>query len=41
MRQWYKETNTKLPLYQRIQLLQTKLLKKVSGLQKDEAKKIG
>ncbi|GMA07519.1 DNA helicase [Tetragenococcus halophilus subsp. flandriensis] len=39
MRKWYKETNTKLPLYQRIQLLQTKLLKKVSGLQKDEAKK--
>ncbi|MCF1675771.1 AAA family ATPase [Tetragenococcus halophilus] len=39
IRHWYNQTNTKLPLYQRIQLLQTKLLKKVSGLQKDEAKK--
>lgn len=39
IRQWYKETNVKLPLYQRIQLLQTKLLKKIGGLQKDEAKK--
>lgn len=39
IRQWYKETNVTLPLYQRIQLLQTKLLKKIAGLQKDEAKK--
>ncbi|MDN6640632.1 MAG: AAA family ATPase [Tetragenococcus sp.] len=39
IRKWYKETNTALPLYQRIQLLQTKLLKKIDGLQKEEAKK--
>lgn len=39
MRQWYQETNPNLPLYQRTQLLQTKLLKKAGGLQKDEAKK--
>ena len=39
MRTWYQETNPNLPLYQRTQLLQTKLLKKVGGLQKDEAKK--
>lgn len=39
MRNWYEETNPNLPLYQRTQLLQTKLLKKVGGLQKDEAKK--
>ncbi|MCF1584594.1 AAA family ATPase [Tetragenococcus koreensis] len=39
IRKWYKQTNSTLPLYQRIQLLQTKLAKKVSGLQKDEAKK--
>lgn len=38
MRQWYLETNAELPLYQRIQLLQTKLLKKLGGIQKDEAK---
>lgn len=39
IRQWYQETNPALPLYQRTQLLQTKLLKKIGGLQKDEAKK--
>lgn len=39
MRDWYRETNPQLPLYQRTQLLQTKLLKKAGGLQKDEAKK--
>ncbi len=39
MRQWYQETNPNLPLYQRTQLLQTKLLKKAGGLQKDEGKK--
>lgn len=39
MRTWYQETNPNLPLYQRTQLLQTKLLKKVGGLQTDEAKK--
>lgn len=39
MRQWYQETNVELPLYQRTQLLQTKLFKKLAGLQKDEAKK--
>ncbi|MGX7164351.1 RNA polymerase recycling motor HelD [Enterococcus massiliensis] len=39
IRQWYQETNQALPLYQRTQLLQTKLLKKIGGLQKDEAKK--
>ncbi|EOT42870.1 RNA polymerase recycling motor HelD [Enterococcus columbae] len=38
MRQWYLETNPQLPLYQRMQLLQTKLLKKLGGIQKDEAK---
>lgn len=39
MRTWYQETNANLPLYQRTQLLQTKLLKKIGGLEKDEAKK--
>jgi len=39
IRKWYKQTNSVLPLYQRIQLLQTKLLKKIGGLQKEEAKK--
>lgn len=39
IRKWYKETNSILPLYQRIQLLQTKILKKIGGLQKEEAKK--
>lgn len=39
MRHWYKETNPQLPLYQRTQLLQTKLLKKAGGLHKDEGKK--
>lgn len=39
MRNWYQQTNPNLPLYQRTQLLQIKLLKKVGGLQKDEAKK--
>ena len=28
IRRWYQETNQELPLYQRSQLLQTKLLKK-------------
>lgn len=39
MRQWYQETNPQLPLYQRTQLLQNKLYRKLGGLQKDEAKK--
>ncbi|MFV0558148.1 MAG: RNA polymerase recycling motor HelD [Enterococcus sp.] len=39
MRAWYQETNPNLPLYQRTQLLQTKLLKKIAGLKRDEAKK--
>ncbi|MDT2756861.1 RNA polymerase recycling motor HelD [Enterococcus asini] len=39
MRHWYQETNPNLPLYQRSQLLQTKLLKKAGGLHKDEGKK--
>lgn len=39
IRFWYQETNDQLPMYQRMQLLQTKLLKKIGGLQKDEAKK--
>ena len=39
IRQWYQDTNDELPIYQRSQLLQTKLLKKVAGLEKDEAKK--
>lgn len=39
MRHWYQETNPQLPLYQRTQLLQTKLLKKAGGLHKDEGKK--
>ncbi len=39
IRRWYQETNQELPLYQRSQLLQTKLLKKIGGLEKDEAKK--
>lgn len=38
IRKWYQETNNLLPLHQRISLLQTKLLKKLGGLQKDEAK---
>jgi DNA helicase-2/ATP-dependent DNA helicase PcrA len=39
LRQWYQQTNDQLPLYQRTQLLQTKVLKKIGGLEKDEAKK--
>ena len=39
IRRWYQETNNELPIYQRTQLLQTKLLKKIGGLEKDEAKK--
>lgn len=36
IRKWYQETNKLLPLHQRLSLLQTKLLKKLGGLQKDE-----
>ncbi|MGH2248745.1 RNA polymerase recycling motor HelD, partial [Enterococcus faecalis] len=36
--QWYKETNEQLPLHHRLSLLQTKLLKKLGGLQKDETR---
>lgn len=39
IRQLYQETNPQLPLYQRTQLLQTKILKKIGGLEKEEAKK--
>lgn len=39
IRQWYGETNELLPLYQRTQLLQTKLLKKLAGIERDEMKK--
>lgn len=39
LRHWYQQTNEQLPLYQRTQLLQTKVLKKIGGLEKDEAKK--
>jgi Superfamily I DNA and RNA helicases len=39
LRTWYQETNNQLPLYQRTQLLQTKVLKKIGGLEKDEMKK--
>ena len=38
LRTWYQETNELLPLYQRTQLLQTKLLKKLAGLERDEMK---
>ena len=38
IRQWYKETNEHLPLHHRLSLLQTKLLKKLGGLQKDETR---
>ncbi|WP_165007071.1 MULTISPECIES: RNA polymerase recycling motor HelD [unclassified Enterococcus] len=38
IRQWYQETNELLPLHQRLSLLQTKLLKKLGGLQKDETR---
>lgn len=38
IRQWYKETNEQLPLHHRLSLLQTKLLKKLGGLQKDETR---
>ncbi|EFU73672.1 RNA polymerase recycling motor HelD [Enterococcus italicus] len=36
IRQWYLQTNDLLPLYQRTQLLQEKLLKKLGGLVMDE-----
>jgi DNA helicase-2/ATP-dependent DNA helicase PcrA len=36
IRGWYQETNTQLPMYQRMVLLQTKLLRKLGGLQNDE-----
>lgn len=39
IRNWYQEANPELPMYQRMQLLQTKLLKKIGGLEKDEMKK--
>lgn len=39
IREWYQATNDQLPMYQRMQLLQVKVLKKIGGLQKDEAKK--
>lgn len=39
IRSWYQETNPALPMYQRMQLLQTKLLKKIGGFVKDEMKK--
>ncbi len=39
LRQWYQETNQLLPVYQRTQLLQEKVFKKIAGLEKDEAKK--
>lgn len=39
IRQWYNETNDQLPLYQRSQLLQIKLLKKVAGLERNELNK--
>ncbi|MGG5316691.1 RNA polymerase recycling motor HelD [Enterococcus sp. AZ072] len=39
IRNWYQEANPGLPMYQRMQLLQTKLLKKLGGLEKDEMKK--
>ncbi len=38
IRKWYQETNELLPLHQRVSLLQTKLLKKLGGLQKDETR---
>lgn len=38
LRTWYQETNELLPLYQRTQLLQTKVLKKLAGLERDEMK---
>ncbi|MHC5267951.1 RNA polymerase recycling motor HelD [Enterococcus sp. LJL98] len=39
IRRWYEETNSQLPLHQRSQLLQTKLLKKIGGLERDELRK--
>lgn len=39
IRRWYQETNPQLAVYQRITMLQEKLLKKLAGLEKDEAKK--
>ncbi|MGM0215693.1 RNA polymerase recycling motor HelD [Enterococcus sp. AZ109] len=39
IRAWYQEANPGLPMYQRMQLLQTKLFKKLAGLEKDEMKK--
>lgn len=39
IRLWYRETNPTLKMYQRMSLLQTKLLKKIGGLKKDEMRK--
>ncbi|WP_159722682.1 RNA polymerase recycling motor HelD [Enterococcus sp. CSURQ0835] len=39
IRAYYHQMNPELPMYQRIRLLQTKLLKKLGGIQKDEMKK--
>lgn len=39
IRSYYHQMNPELPMYQRIRLLQTKLLKKLGGIQKDEMKK--
>lgn len=36
IRNWYHDANPQLPMYQRMSLLQTKLLKKLGGLQNDE-----
>lgn len=38
-RQWYEETNPQLPLYQRSQLLQSQILKKIRGLEQAESHK--
>ncbi len=39
IRQWYEETNPQLPLYQRSQLLQSQILKKIRGLEQAESHK--
>lgn len=41
IRRWYQETNNELPIYQRTQLLQTKLLKKSAAWKKMKPKKTG
>lgn len=41
IRRWYQETNNELPIYQRTQLLQTKLLKKSAAWKKMKQKKTG